>query len=363
MDNRSEKKMIKFSINEQPITQDAKPFIIAEAGINHNGHIDLAYKMIEAAKQAGCDAVKFQTFKASEFCGDPNQMFTYQSQGQEVTEPMLEMFQRHEFNPKQWQDIKHYCDQTGICFLSTPQNKSDLDLLLSIGIKAIKIGSDDFTNLPLIKAYQQTGLPIILSCGMADCIEIQQSLTLFNMHTDSPYPFVLCLCTSQYPTPPKDINLNKFKTLKRLYPNLILGFSDHSQGTLASSLAVAHGAVVFEKHFTLDNNLEGPDHWFSENPESLKNWVKDIRLAHLMQGRAQLEPTAEEIPMRTLARRSICAIKPIKKGEILTADNIGLKRPGDGLPPKMLEELIGKVAYKDMNTGEKIKLGDFVCEH
>lgn len=354
--------MIEFSINNRSIKSQMVPFIIAEAGINHNGDINLAYKMIDAAKQAGCDAVKFQTFKASEFCGDPKQMFTYQSQGKEVTEPMLDMFSRHEFSVKQWQDIKDYCDKVDMCFLSTPQNESDLELLLEIGIEAIKIGSDDFINLPLIKAYKKTGLPIILSCGMADLIEIHQSLSLFDIHTSTPYPFVLCLCTSQYPTPPQDINLNKFKTLKRLYPELILGFSDHSQGFLASSLAVAHGAVVFEKHFTLDHNLVGPDHWFSENPQSLKEWVENIHLAYKMQGSAQLEPTEAEIPMRVLARRSICAIKNIKKGEPLSAENMGLKRPGDGLPPKMLEKLTGKQAYKDIKAGDKIELGDFVNE-
>ena len=157
---------IPFQIAGRNIGPDAPPYCIAEVGINHNGDLALAKRMIEAAKAAGADAVKFQTFKAEEFCGDPGQTFTYRSQGKTVSEPMLEMFQRHELPPESWQEIQSHCTSAGITFLSTPQNRPDLDLLLGLGVPAIKVGSDDFTNLPLLRDYAGTALPMILSCGM-----------------------------------------------------------------------------------------------------------------------------------------------------------------------------------------------------
>lgn len=353
--------MASIHIFGSELTLDSAPFIIAEAGINHNGELDKAFAMIQTAKDCGCDAVKFQTFKASEFCNDNSQMFTYQSQGRTVTEPMLEMFSRYEFTTEQWLAIKQHCEKIGIRFLSTPQNRSDLNLLLELGIEAIKVGSDDFINTPLIKDYAETGLPLILSCGMADIAEIHHTIkTIKDIKPE--YPLVLCLCTSQYPTPPQDINLKKFQTLTACFPDLILGFSDHSQGPLASSLAVAFGAKVFEKHFTLDNNLPGPDHWFSENPDSLKEWVDHIRLADTMLGSAELVPTEQEKDMRILARRSIVSTQKINKGETFDKDNLSLKRPGSGLPPAMLESILGNKAACDIDAGAILRHRDITDE-
>jgi sialic acid synthase SpsE len=341
------------------ISQSSAPFIIAEAGINHNGDLSLAKKMVDVAKSSGCHAVKFQTFTAKEFCGDPEQIFTYQSQGKEVSEPMLQMFERHEFTKEQWHALKAYCQQQDICFLSTPQNPSDLGLLMEIGVDAIKIGSDDFTNLPLIAEYAKTGLPIILSCGMADLAEVYKALETLGALSDHAYPCVLCLCTSQYPTPAEDINLNKLTTLNGAFPHIIKGFSDHSQGPLASSLAVAFGARVFEKHFTLDHSLSGPDHWFSEDTVGIKLWVDSINTAYSMLGNGQITPTEKEQAMRTLARRSVVALKDIESGDKLTKENIGLRRPGNGLPPIFFEQVLEKVASKKINAASCIALGDF----
>lgn len=345
-----------ITINQQVISPEHAPFIIAEAGINHNGDLELAKQMVDVAKQAGVSAVKFQTFKAEEFCGDPKQMFTYKSQGQEVTEPMLEMFKRMEFSREQWFELKHYCDQQGICFLSTPQNISDLDLLLEIGIDAIKVGSDDFSNIPLLKHYAAKGKTLIMSCGMADLADVYLALEAVNAFSGT--PIILCLCTSQYPTPPTDINLEKLRTLKNAFPFLTLGFSDHSQGELASSLAVAYGACLFEKHFTISHDLPGPDHWFSENPESLKKWVDAINTAYVMKGCGIVRPTNKELEMRTLARRSIVALADIKQGETFNETNVGLRRPGNGLPPIMFEKVLGKSAGKDIAQSSLIELGD-----
>ena len=345
-----------IKINKQELKNYGKPFVVAEAGINHNGELSKAFEMIEAAKQSGADAVKFQTFKAEEFCGDKTQMFTYQSQGKEVTEPMFEMFHRYEFTRDEWFQIKKKCDDENILFLSTPQNRPDLDLLLELGLPAIKVGSDDFTNLPLLEDYSTTGLPMIVSCGMSDLIEVHQALD--TLGTSKGYPTILLLCTSQYPTPSEDVNLLKLKTLADTFPDLVLGFSDHTKGSLASSLAVGFGAVFFEKHFTLDNNLAGPDHWFSENPESLKAWVESIHQSYKMMGSALVEPTSKELEMRKLARRTIVILKDIKQGDELTEDNIGLRRAGSGLAPVLIKEMLGSLALRKLVEGNLLKLED-----
>lgn len=348
--------MPEIKINGRPIGSAHAPFIIAEAGINHNGEVEKALEMIRVAKAAGADAIKFQTFKATEFCGDPEQTYTYQSQGKAVTESMLEMFRRYELSRDAWFVIRAECDRQGIVFMSTPQNQSDLDLLLEIGIPAVKVGSDDFTNLPLLKGYAAAGLPMILSCGMADLAEVYRSLDAVG--ANGGYPTVLLLCTSQYPTPPGDVNLSKLTTLRGAFPNLVLGFSDHTQGALASSLAVGLGAVVFEKHFTLGRELPGPDHWFAENPDTLAEWVRSIRTAHVMLGTGAIQPTEAEREMRVLARRSVVALRSLAKNEKLTAENIGLRRPGNGLPPEMLEMVLGGIATRDIRAGEPLNFGD-----
>lgn len=348
--------MKQIVINGRPIGPDHPPFIIAEAGINHNGELQKAIDMVCVAKKAGADAVKFQTFKADEFVGDAAQMFTYRSQGKEVTESMLAMFRRYELPPQAWFEIKGECDRQGITFLSTPQNRSDLDLLLKVGVPAVKIGSDDFTNLPLIRSYAETGLPLILSCGMSDLAEVHQALDAAGALDG--YPAALLLCTSQYPTPPEDVNLRKLRSLQGAFPGLVTGFSDHTQGPLASSLAVAMGAVVFEKHFTLDHDLPGPDHWFSENPAGLADWVLGIRTSRMLLGSPLVRPTQAEREMRALARRSVVALRDIQQGETLNAQSVGLRRPGGGLPPTMFEGVLGQRASRAIRRGERLMLGD-----
>lgn len=343
-----------IQIDNHRLINYGKPFIVAEVGINHNGELIKAFEMITAAKNSGVNAVKFQTFKAKEFCGDEKQLFTYKSKGKKITESMLNMFQRYEFSRDEWFQIKQKCDDEKILFLSTPQNQSDLDLLLEIGISAIKVGSDDFNNLPLLEYYATSKLPMILSCGMSDLADVYQALEAVG--TFEGYPTILLLCTSQYPTSAKDVNLLKLKTLSNTFPGLVLGFSDHTQGTLASSLAVGFGATFFEKHFTLDNNLEGPDHWFSENPESLKNWVEAIHNSYEMMGDSIVRPTINELEMQKLARRTIVVLEDINKGEKLTKLNIGLRRAGKGLAPVFMKEMIGNSATQDLKKGDILKL-------
>ena len=333
------------------------PFIIAEAGINHNGDIQKAFKMIEIAKNSGATAIKFQTFNAEDLVADPNLTYTYTSQGKEITESMLEMFKRYQFTREQWFQIKKKCDQEKIIFLSSPSSKSDLDLLIELDIKAIKVGSDDFTSIPLLKEYSKTGLPLILSSGMSNLQEIKETITSIREIKDN--SIVLLICTSEYPTSAENVNLLKFNTLHNEL-KLPLGFSDHTQGSLASSLAVSFGACIFEKHFTLDQNLPGPDHWFSENPDGLKNWINDIKKSYLMMGSGVVEPTVTEQKMKKLARKSIVALTDIKKDDILDSQNIGIKRPGNGLPPKLFEQIIGKKTTRDLIKNELLKTGDYL---
>ena len=343
-------------IFSEQVTHNKPPFIILEAGINHNGDIAIAKDMICMAKSLGANAIKFQTFKAEEFVGDPELQFTYQSQGESVTESMLDMFKRYEFTYDEWWMLKEYCDEQRIMFLSTPQNPSDMKLLLELGVPALKVGSDDFTNIPLLKEYSSQGLPLLISCGMADMAEVYQALDITGAFIGK--KVVLMLCTSQYPTPSSDVNLNKLKTLSAAFPNITLGFSDHTQGPLAATIAYGLGAVVFEKHFTLDHQLPGPDHWFSEDPVGAKEWITAIHTAYQMMGSPHIKPTDAEQNMRILARRSITILSDINPGTPLTAINIGLRRPGNGLPPMFFNEIIGKKTSRALIKGQLLKWED-----
>ena len=344
-----------FKIDNRIIDPNELPYCIAEVGINHNGEIDRAFKMIKVAKDSGADAVKFQTFKATEFCGE-NQQFSYQSQGKTVTESMLKMFQRYEFTREQWIEIKKECDNQSITFMSTPQNKSDLDMLLEIGIPAIKIGSDDLTNIPLIRSYVEANLPLILSSGMSDLAEVYNSINVAGGFDG--YPVALLLCTSQYPTPAEEVNLAKLPTLKNALPGITIGFSDHTKGVLASSLAVALGATIIEKHFTLDHELPGPDHWFSENPEGLKEWVNSIQTAHIMKGSPVVRPTSLEIGNKKEFQRVVVASVDINKGDMFSVNNIHMQRVkgGKGLSPLFFDMLLGVESHKKYIKGEAIGL-------
>ena len=346
----------KVKIGKRLLGDGYAPFIVAEVGINHNGEIERALEMIHVAKNAGCDAVKFQTFRAKEFINDPTQMFTYQSQGKDVSESMLAMFQRYELPKSAWSVIKEKCVQEDIMFLSTPQNRSDLDVLLEIGINAIKVGSDDFTNLPLLQSYALTGLPLIVSTGMSDLSEAHQALETIGALDG--YPAILLVCTSQYPTPPEDANLARITTLRAAFPMIPIGFSDHTSGPIASTLSVGLGAIFFEKHFTLSNDLPGPDHWFSEDPDGLTEWVKGIRTAYRMIGNPLVRPTSIEKKNKSEYQRHFVASCDIKMGQSFTEDTLTLRRVagGRGFPPSFKSYLLGRPSPRNYKTGEPIEL-------
>lgn len=345
-----------FKLGARIIGKNTEPFIIAEAGINHNGEIGLAKKMIVAAKEAGVDAVKFQTFRTEEFIQDKSELYTYQSQGKEITESQYEMFKRTEFSEDEWREIKRFCDEQKITFLSTPVSVEDVRFLVELGAEAIKVGSDDFVNIPLLKKYALFHLPIILSSGMATEEEIRASLKVVGAGKE--IPVCLMLCTSEYPTPAEDVNARKLLTLAEQFPEVVLGLSDHTQGSTAAAVAAVLGAVVFEKHFTLDHNLPGPDHWFSADPGELKEWAEGIRTAIKMLGSGELKPTETEKAQRKVMHRSVTAIADIKAGERFTEENLGLLRPGDGIGPMEWERIIGCKAKGEIVKGRKLAWED-----
>lgn len=348
--------MLEVTIGDRRVGPAHAPFVVAEVGINHNGELPRALEMIHVAKEAGCDAVKFQTFKAAEFVNDPAQMFTYKSQGTEVTESMLEMFRRYELPREAWSVIKAECMRCGIQFFSTPQNQSDLEILLEVGVPAVKVGSDDFTNLPLLKGYARSGLTLILSSGMSDLSEAHQALETVGALDG--YPTILLVCTSQYPTPDEDANLARITTLRAAFPNVPIGFSDHTRGPLAVAMAVALGACFLEKHFTLSHDLPGPDHWFSEDPRGLGEWVTSIRSAARMLGSGLVRPTAIERGNKREYQRRIVAARDLQRGELMDESALTLRRVsgGRGVPPSFMTQLIDRPAPRAYRRGDPIEL-------
>ncbi len=331
---------------------DYEPYVILEVGINHNGDIDIAKHMIETASACGADAVKFQTFKAEEFISDPNETYTYKSQGHQVTESMLSMFKRYEFKPEQWNEISDYCSKCGILFFSTPQNPSDLDFLLDIvNMPLIKVGSDDLTNIDLIKYYATKKIPLIISAGMAYLGEIEDAVNIIRSTGNN--NFGILHCVSSYPAKTDQLHLRKMATISKAF-EVPVGFSDHSIGTDTSIAAVTLGACILEKHFTLDKNLPGPDHWFSSDPDEAKKWVQSIRAAFQSLGSGIVSPTTDELEMRLIARRSIVAKCDLPAGTILTKENMTYMRPGNGLSPKFCYLLEGHKIAKSIRRHEFI---------
>jgi N-acetylneuraminate synthase/N,N'-diacetyllegionaminate synthase len=325
---------------------------VAEVGINHNGDIGLAKQMIDVAIECGVDAIKFQTFKAEEFVACAGGSYTYRSQGKEVTESMYEMFKRYEFSREEWGTIFAYCKDRDITFFSTPQNPSDLDFLLSlVKLPAIKVGSDDLTNLPLLRYYASKGLPMIISTGMATLGEIEDAVRIIKSAGND--DLIILHCVSSYPADAEEVNLRRIKTIEQAF-NVIVGFSDHTIGLVAAIGAVAFGAKVIEKHFTLDKDLPGPDHWFSADPGELRRLVEDVRLIEEALGSSVITPTQKEWGMRDITRRSIVAKRDIAKGDIISEDMLTLKRPGTGLPPKFIEYVLGKEARVFIKKDELI---------
>jgi N-acetylneuraminate synthase/N,N'-diacetyllegionaminate synthase len=308
--------------------------------------------MIDAIVASGADAVKFQAFKTDDFVGDKSQTYTYESQGKSVTEPMYDMFKRYEFSEKDFKDVFAYAKSKKILCFATPQNISDMHLIVKLGVPLLKVGSDDLTNLPLLEAYARTKLPVIISTGMADMQDIKDAVEVFRKVGND--TLVVLHCISSYPAADEELNLLRINTIRDSF-GVITGFSDHSNGNIGAIGSVALGAKVIEKHFTLDKNLPGPDHRFSASPTELTELVRAVRAMEAALGSAKIAPSKKEKEMRVLARRSIVARRDIAKGEKILADMIEYKRPGNGLMPKYTSLVVGKKAKRAIGKSSLIK--------
>jgi N,N'-diacetyllegionaminate synthase len=332
-----------------------KTFIIAEAGVNHNGSIEIAKKMIEVAKECGADAIKFQTFKAEQVISKYAPKAEYQKQTTGEIESQLQMLKKLELSFDDFIVLKEYCDKLGIMFLSTPFDFESIDFLNSLGLEIFKIPSGEITNLPYLEKIGKLRKKVILSTGMADLGEIEDALDILISCGTKKENITVLHCNTEYPTPYEDVNLLAMLTIKEAF-KVKVGYSDHTLGIEIPIAAVALGASVIEKHFTLDKNMEGPDHKASLEPHELKAMIDAIRNIEKALGNGIKKPSKSELKNKDIARKSIVAKREIKKGEIFTEDNITVKRPGNGISPMRWYEVLGKVAPRDYKEDEIIEI-------
>ena len=352
-----------------------KTLIIAEAGVNHNGSEDLAFSLVDAAHQAGADIVKFQTFKAKNLVTKDAQQAEYQITNSGKKESQYSMLKRLELSYETHHELVKYCNNLGIEFLSTAFESESLSFLVDdLGITRLKLPSGEITNAPLVLEHARTGCDLIVSTGMATLSEIEQVLsviaygylnkkgipteeTLLNAYYSDEGKVLLkekvtlLHCTTEYPAPFNDINLNAMDTMKDAF-KLEVGYSDHSAGIVVPIAAVARGAVLIEKHFTVDKALPGPDHKASLDPTELKDMVDGIRIVEKILGDGIKGPRPSEVKNKAVARKSLVATKAIKRGEILTEKHISVKRPGEGMNPLKFWKLIGKKTSRKYAVGE-----------
>ena len=327
-------------------------FIIAEAGVNHNGCFDLACRMVDAAKKAGADCIKFQTFKACNLVTRNAKKAEYQEKttGSASQEEMLKKL---ELSYDAFLSLKQYCDRTGIRFLSTPFDFESIDFLNTIEMPFWKIPSGEITNLPYLLAIARTGKPVVMSTGMCGMDEIGAAIRVLK--ENGAKDIRLLHCNTEYPTPFEDVNLRAMRTMRDAF-GLEVGYSDHTPGIEAPIAAAALGATIIEKHFTLDRNMEGPDHKASLEPDELAAMVRAVRNVELALGNGIKEPSNSEKKNIAIVRKSIVAARNIKKGETLTEDNLSTKRPGSGISPMKWFEVIGTKAIRDFGESELIEL-------
>ncbi|MGE0734853.1 MAG: N-acetylneuraminate synthase family protein [Alphaproteobacteria bacterium] len=347
---------IGIGIGNRRVGDGAPCYIVAEIGINHNGDMALARRSIDAAKLAGADAVKFQNYRTEDFVLDCALTYSYSSQGRAVTEPQYDMFKRCELTPDDVRGLKAYCDSIGIDFHSTPTGEDGVQLLVELGVGVLKNGSDFLGNLPLIEAMGRTGLPTVLSTGMAELADIEAAVSAFRATGNQ--QLILLHCVSSYPAPAASLNLKKIPELSRTF-GCAVGFSDHSEGSLAAVGAVALSACWIEKHFTLDRGLPGPDHRFSSDPADFAALVHAVRGIETALGSAELRPAESEREMRAAARLSCVAARPLGRSHVLATNDIAFMRPGTGLPPKARDTLIGRRLARDVDAGHVFASDDF----
>ena len=327
-------------------------YIIAEAGVNHNGSFELACRLVDEAKKAGVDCIKFQTFKAEKLVSHSAQKAEYQKRetGDSSQQDMLKQL---ELSFDEFLQLKDYCDKVGIAFLSTPFDFDSLAFLNTIDMPFWKIPSGEITNYPYLVALAKTGKPIVMSTGMCTMQEIGEAVNVLKENGAG--EIKLLHCNTEYPTPFEDVNLTAMEDIRKTF-GVEVGYSDHTKGIEIPIAAAALGATVIEKHFTLDKNMEGPDHKASLEPHELKDMVCAIRNIEKALGDGVKRPSKSEEKNKPIARKSIVAQQPIKKGEIFTADNLTVKRPGEGINPMQWEKVLGTKAIRDFAPDEVIEL-------
>ncbi len=330
-----------------------KVFIIAEAGVNHNGSIELAKKLIDVASESGADAVKFQTFKAEKLVSKNAQKADYQKQTTNKTESQFDMIKKLELDLDTHKELIAYCKTKNIMFLSTPFDHDSIELLSDLGLEIFKIPSGEIINLPYLRHIGKLNKKVILSTGMADIGEIEDALDILINTGTKKENIIVLHANTMYPTPMEDVNLKAMVTIGNTF-DIGFGYSDHTLGIEVDIAAVAMGACCIEKHFTLDKTMEGPDHKASLEPDELKAMVKAIRNIELALGSSVKKPSKSEMPNMQIARKSIVAKIEIKKGDKLSEENITIKRPGNGINPMRWDEIVGTIAAKDYKEDELI---------
>ena len=327
--------------------------VIAEAGVNHNGSFELAKKMVDAAKEAGVDYVKFQTFNPKKLVSKYAEKAEYQKETTGSDETQLQMLQKLTLTEDNFLSLRDYCKEVGIGFISTPFDLDSIAFLETFDMDFWKVPSGEVTNLPYLEAIARTKRKVVMSTGMCDMNEIQDAMEVLKKNGTT--EITLLHCNTQYPTPYEHVNLSAMSTIKDTLHKEV-GYSDHTQGIEVPIAAVAMGATVIEKHFTLDKNMEGPDHKASLDPTELKQMVSAIRNIEKAIGNGLKEPSSSELTNKAVARKSIVASREIKQGEILSEYNLTTKRPGIGISPMKWYEVIGKAAARDFSEDEIIEL-------
>src|SRR6056300_576500 len=333
----------------------SKTIIIAEAGVNHNGDIEIAKKLNDVAAEAGADYIKLQTFKADNLVTEYAKKAEYQKNNSEANETKYEMIKKLELTPEDHSILINHANLRSIKFLSTPFDVDSLNLLLSLNINLIKIPSGEITNYPYLKLIAKHNKKVILSTGMSLPDDIENALSVLIENGTDKKNITLLHCTSEYPAPFDEINLRAINSLRTTF-NVDIGYSDHSEGIEVPIAAVALGACILEKHFTLDKNMDGPDHKASINPKELNQMIVGIRNIEKSLGDGIKKITKSEQKNIEIARRSFVAKFNIKKGELLTENNLCMKRPGNGISPMNLNKIIGTTATKDFAKDELITL-------
>lgn len=328
-------------------------FIIAEAGVNHNGSLELAKKLIDVAAKAGADAVKFQTFKADKLVSKTAKKAEYQQQTTDASESQYAMIKKLELDIAAHHELIAYCKTKNILFLSTPFDHESIELLNDLGMSIFKIPSGEITNLPYLRHIGSLGKKVIMSSGMADLGEIEDALDILAEAGTLKENITVLHATTEYPCPIDEVNLRAMQTIALAF-GIKAGYSDHTNGIEIPIAAAAMGATVIEKHFTLDREMEGPDHKASLEPDELIAMVKAIRNIEKALGNGIKKPSFSEAKNMAVARKSIVAACPIREGESFTAANITIKRPGNGISPMRYDEIIGTNAKKDYEADELI---------